>query len=95
MPLPLEQIGTVDPRRLNSDEDFARTRSGNRPGSQPEHFRSARLCDLDIAHALRNGTHGTLTSFAVEIPRSKKGLKSVCVSKGSTPSRRFSHATLA
>ena len=50
MPLPLEQIGTVDPRRLDSDEHFSRTGPGNRPGSQPEHFRSARLCDLDIAH---------------------------------------------
>ncbi len=32
MPLPLEQIGTVDPRRLDSDEHFSRTRPGNRRG---------------------------------------------------------------
>ena len=50
MSLPLQQIGAIDPRRLDPDEHFSRTRPGNRPGGEPKHFRSARLCDLDIAH---------------------------------------------
>ena len=41
----------------------------------------------------RRVRHGAFISLAAGSPRSKNGLKSVWVSKGSTPSRRFSHAT--
>ena len=44
---------------------------------------------------LRRPRYGTFASFAAVSPRKAKGLKSVLVSKASTPSRRLSQSTAA
>ena len=62
MSLPLQQIGTVNPRRRDSDQHFSRGRPGNRPNGEPKHLWSAGLPDLDIAHGFRYRCH-VLSNF--------------------------------
>ena len=95
MPLPLQQIGPVDPSRYRTDQHLPGARLWDRPGDNPQDLGSTGHGDVDDAHGRRKGGHGVFTSFAGERLRSEKGLKSVRVSRASTPSRRFSHATPA
>ena len=95
MPLTLQQIGAIHPSRDGPDQHLAGARAGDRRDRNAKNLRSARRRDVDDAHGRGEGDQGAFTSFAGERLRSAKGLKSVRVSKASTPSRRLSHATPA
>ena len=95
MALPLQQVSPIDSCCHGADQHLTVTGPGNGPGGELEHLWSARSGYIDVAHRLRDGGHGKLTSLAAANPRRAKGLKSVRVSKVSTPSRRLSHATPA
>src|SRR5271156_6366406 len=91
VPLPLQQVSPIDSCRHGADQHLTLTRARDRLGGEAEHFGAARGSDIDGAHGLRDDGHGKLTSFAAANPRRAKGLKSVRVSKASTPSCRLSH----
>ena len=95
MPLTLQQIGAIHPSRYGPDQHLSGARAGDRRDRNTKNLRSAGVDDFDDAHGRGEGGHGAFTSFAGERLRSAKGLKSVRVSKASTPSRRLSQATPA
>ena len=54
---PLHDVGPVDPRGDDLDEDFARARHGHGTRDRPQHVRAPRSRDLDRAHGRGNGWH--------------------------------------
>ena len=93
MPLPLQQVGAIDAGRDGADEHLPGARPRDRFVGDAEDLGSAGRCNVDAAHGLRKSVHGVFISLAAGRTRSEKGLKSVLVSKASTPSRRLSQAT--
>ena len=95
MPLPLQQIGAVDPGRDGPDSTspvpglgtgtVAMRRTSGPPGA------ATSMTRMDAGRAVMAPSPRLPGTGCA----AQKGLKSVRVSKASTPSRRFSHATPA